>query len=187
MRYKLILTAVISAAFSMQVYAASSQSYIGGAYGVKQSEDLDGITANSSHSGIAYSIYGGYRFNRVVGIETSYTDYGDISADGHTAFSPTSLSASANLGYSFDNGLRPFALVGLSYVDTNASSEMPLASDSEAGFHLGIGLEYSPIEQMSLRVMSVADSLNVDKVTSKEVKEHTIALNSVQLGVSYNF
>lgn len=188
MKNIILLASIFSSIFAQNANASiPKQNYLGGAFGVSQHTELDNITPNSDTSGTSYSIYGGYMFNRIVGIETSYTKYGDITSNGNKYMSPKSIAASANLGYSFDNGFRPFALVGLSYVETEPSLHNSISSDSGAGFHLGFGVEYSPIEQLTLRVVSQADSLSVDKVSTTSTNQHTIGFSSVQLGASYNF
>lgn len=187
MKSKLILIPVLAAIFSYQINAAPlKSSYVGGSIGVKQDYDDDNLVGNSDTKGAAYSVYGGYLFNKIVGLETTYADYGDIESNGSNFASPTSMSLSANLGYTFDEGVRPFALVGLSYVDMNANNSS-LVDDSGAGFHMGVGVDYSPVEHLTLRVISQVDALSVDKVTSSKTDEHTLTFSSLQIGASYSF
>ncbi|GAD80410.1 outer membrane beta-barrel protein [Vibrio ezurae] len=92
----------------------------------------------------------GYQINRIVGVETTYMKYGDIntkeSGQSTRAFSPESLSVSANLGYTFDNGLRPFAKIGLSYIDFGEQDSVNSTFkdlDGHGGIHIGTGVEYA--------------------------------------------
>lgn len=187
MKTKLFLIPLLATVLTCHANAALlNNSYVGGSIGIKQDFDADNLVDNSDAKGTAYSIYSGYLINKVVGIETTYTDYGDIDSNGSNFASPTSLSMSANLGYTFDQGIRPFALVGLSYVDMN-SSNSTLVDDSGVGFHMGFGVDYSPIEHLTLRIISQADALSVDRVTASKTDEHTIAFSSLQLGASYSF
>ena len=77
---------------------------------------------NLDAESMGYSLYGGYQFNRIVGIELGYTDYADYESSGIKVFSPKSLPVAANLGYTFDKSIRPFVLAGISYVNLNANS-----------------------------------------------------------------
>ncbi|WP_261816938.1 outer membrane protein [Vibrio gallicus] len=96
----------------------------------------------------------GYQINRIVGVEATYMDYGNINANlqenkqhySNKLFDPYSLSVSANLGYTFHNGLRPFAKVGLSYINLGQKDliDGPIKdSDQIGGLHLGVGVEYA--------------------------------------------
>ncbi|MCZ8488497.1 hypothetical protein O9992_18265 [Vibrio lentus] len=42
--------------------------------------------------------------------------------------------------------LRPFVTAGLSYVDLNSSNGAFYGDDSGAGFHFGVGVEYTSVE-----------------------------------------
>ncbi|MFA0327431.1 outer membrane beta-barrel protein, partial [Vibrio splendidus] len=78
-------------------------------------------------------------FNRIVGVELGYNDYADYK-NSTDKLSPTSISVSANVGYTFDNTIRPFVLAGLSSVDLNANSGAGYNDDSGTGFHFGVGV-----------------------------------------------
>ena len=109
-----------------------------------QDSDTDG-GGNLDAESMGYSLYGGYQFNRIVGIELGYTDYADYESSGIKVFSPTSLSVAANLGYTFDKSIRPFVLAGISYVNLNANSAGKFEDDSGAVFRFGVGVEYTPV------------------------------------------
>ncbi|CAM4164860.1 outer membrane protein [Vibrio neonatus] len=95
----------------------------------------------------------GYQINRIVGVEATYMDYGriNLSTNDHSigseqVFAPESFSVSANLGYSFHNGLRPFAKIGISYIDFHSSEtdQPPFKNINEhGGIHIGAGVEYA--------------------------------------------
>ncbi|MBN8147810.1 outer membrane beta-barrel protein, partial [Vibrio vulnificus] len=55
----------------------------------------------------------------------------------------TALSINANLGYSFDNGFRPYGLIGLSALDLSEKTQT-LEDDQGTAIHFGLGLEYAP-------------------------------------------
>ncbi|MCB5360710.1 porin family protein [Vibrio lentus] len=164
--------------------------YVGGGLSVYQDSDTDGAPSLDS-SGMGYNLYGGYQFNRIVGVELGYNDYADYK-NNTDKLSPTSISVSANLGYTFDNTIRPFVLAGLSSVDLNANSAAGYDDDSGTGFHFGVGVEYTPVEHLTLRLISQADAVSVDdtvKISNSTIStgDHTLAFNSVSFGGSYDF
>lgn len=178
---------------SLPTFAAGIEGgpYIGAGLGVHQDSDTDG-GGNLDAESMGYSLYGGYQFNRIVGIELGYTDYADYESYGTKVFSPTSLSVAANLGYTFDNSIRPFVLAGLSYVDLNANNSSALDDDSGAGFRFGVGVEYTPVENLTLRLISQADAVNVENfayINGNKVRlsSQDVAFSTVTLGASYNF
>ncbi|NOH33035.1 porin family protein [Vibrio chagasii] len=178
---------------SLPTFAAGIEGgpYIGAGLGVYQDSDTDG-GANLDSDGMGYNLYGGYQFNRIVGIELGYTDYADYELFGQKKLSPTSLSVAANVGYTFDNSIRPFVLGGLSYVDLNSSNSAFYGDDSGAGFHFGVGVEYTPVDNLTLRLISQADAVNVENfayINGNKVRlsSRDVAFSTVTLGASYNF
>ncbi len=180
-------------AVSLPALAAGTDggAYIGGGLSIYQDSDTDG-QGNLDSNGMGYNLYGGYQFNRIVGVELGYNDYADYK-NSTDKLSPTSISVSANLGYTFDNTIRPFVLAGLSSVDLHANSAANYDDDSGTGFHFGVGVEYTPIEHLTLRLISQADAVNVEdnysfgSNGSFKSDDHTLAFNSVSFGGSYNF
>lgn len=175
---------------SLPTFAAGIEGgpYIGAGLGVYQDSDTDGAGSLDAES-MGYSLYGGYQFNRIVGIELGYTDYADYEKFGTKVLSPTSFSVAANVGYTFDNSIRPFVLAGLSYVDLNAHGSSYIDDDSGAGFHFGVGVEYTPVENLTLRLISQADAVNIELFNNNgnRIASRDVAFSSVTLGASYNF
>ena len=188
---KSVLALGLISAVSLPALAAGTDggAYIGGGLSVYQDSDTDGHGSLDS-DGMGYNLYGGYQFNRIVGVELGYTDYANYKNSAEK-LSPTSISVSANLGYTFDNTIRPFVLAGLSSVDLNANKSAGYADDSGTGFHFGVGVEYTPIEHLTLRLISQADAVSVDDYSygngSLKNDDHTLAFNSISFGGSYNF
>ena len=98
----------------------------------------------------AYKIYGGYQYDKILGIELAYNDYGrfensieiDKVKETYTQ-NPSSITLSANLGYYFlANQLRPFGIIGMSYMQTNQN--IPLFNKEDLAAHWGGGVEYYP-------------------------------------------
>jgi len=155
-------------------------------------------------SNLGVKIYAGYKFNSIVGVEASYTNYGTFKykAAGSTTdsvdteVSPSSLNVVANLGYDFlDDQLRPFALVGLGYVNfgqsSNPSHEV-YSTDNGAALVIGTGVEYTPsifngigfrftIEQDTAYVVQSYDD------PTKDDKAYANRLALISLGVNYKF
>ncbi|CAK3712131.1 exported hypothetical protein [Vibrio crassostreae] len=132
MNNKFILSiAMMSAVAANNVMAADSGFYLGGAIGTTGIDDgglyndsLVPITVDADDE--TFKIIAGYQFNRIVALEAQYTNYGDVVAKNALnqstyTWSPTAFSISANLGYTFENGIRPFGIIGLSTIDLDQS------------------------------------------------------------------
>lgn len=150
---------------------------------------------NSTH------IYAGYTFNRIFSLEAAYSKYGDVmmkqvGKSDSTFLTPTSLSLSANLGYTFDSGLRPFALIGLGYMDLQQQSIKLLDEDAGASIHWGFGVEYSfgyggiANKGLTLRAAYQADTVFVDPRpnNNSELEDmYAWTTGSAYLGASFKF
>ncbi|MCW8331211.1 porin family protein [Photobacterium sp. SDRW27] len=138
----------------------------------------------------SFKIFSGYQFNRIIGIEASYTTYGEIDSQADNyQIDPTSFSVSANVGYTFSNGLRPFALAGLSAVDLSQSEER-LDGDSGGAIHYGLGLDYAPamLNGFSMRLAYEGDLFGIEeKISSYTVRSYDVTVGSFYLGASYKF
>jgi opacity protein-like surface antigen len=171
MKKLLLVTALFS---SVACANPHSGFYLGAGVGTTDYED-DGLlnelpVAVSTESDNSYKLIAGYAFNRIVSIETQFTSYGDTNVKAHNPFNGQSLDAgkiehktytvAANLGYTFDNGLRPFATLGLGSVDYKAGS----VSDDGGVVRAGVGLEFSPaqLQGLSLRTAYEADYYELD-------------------------
>ncbi|MCF7354691.1 porin family protein [Vibrio sp. CK2-1] len=133
-----------------------------------------------------YQIYGGYYFNRIVGIEANYIDYGNIDTkEKYTgtknSTSVKSASVAANIGYTFDSGIRIFALPGLAYIDSDASKD-------NVGFHFGTGVEYTPnaVPHLTLRAIYQGDVYFTDE-KDNDGDNYTFVSSSFALGAAYRF
>ncbi|QFI40222.1 porin family protein [Moritella marina ATCC 15381] len=105
-------------------------------------------------------------------------------------WSPTAASLSANLGYTFRNGLRPFGVIGVSSIELGQPYLTNLEDDS-VGFRYGFGLEYAPegLYGLSARVGYEIDIFGVDLTDPTynytEVRSYT--LSSFYVSASYKF
>lgn len=171
--------------------------YIGaglGTFGYSE-EDSWGYSNNKIEAkadGNTTKVYLGYQFNKIVGIEGTYTNYGKVRAkvDGYS-MEPTSISLAANLGYTFDNGIRPFGLIGMSNLDLNQNKEY-LSDDNGAAFKFGFGVEYTPasLKGVQLRAAYEMDMYAVDYIDVQNgftTDTNLYALDSLYFGASYKF
>lgn len=193
MKPQLLITLPVLVLATSTAFAAdlTHGSYLGAGVGVHQASDTDN-RGDLDSNGFSYNIYGGHYFNRIVGLEGSYIDYADMKANGQKVMQPKAMSFSANLGYTFDSGVRPFALLGLSYVDLNATNQVHVDDDTRGGFHFGLGVEYTPMPNLTLRAISQSDAVSVDNYYvygSKTARtgDSVLAFNSISLGASYKF
>lgn len=187
--------------------------YLGGAIGSSDIDD-DGLVSKSNSAKTAtfeakdhtYRVIAGYKFNRIASIEAQYTDYGDVVAHNakvnfarsyNFSWAPKVISLSANLGYTFDNGLRPFGVVGLSSIDLDSKegrySLSQLKSDADTGARVGFGLEYTPPKApgFSMRLGYEADvfdaEINETRLGTNKTYKKTVILDSFYLGAMYTF
>ncbi|WP_052879701.1 porin family protein [Vibrio coralliirubri] len=198
MNNKFILSIAMMSAFAANnVMAADSGFYLGGAIGTTGIDDgglykdsFIPITVDAEDE--TYKIIAGYQFNRIVALEAQYTNYGDVVAKNALnqstyTWSPTAFSISANLGYTFDNGIRPFGIIGLSTIDLDQSLPV-LDDDSGEGIRYGFGVEYTPKQanNVSFRLGYEADAFVIESDSAFE-NDKDLVIDSLYLGATYNF
>ncbi|OQQ05709.1 porin family protein [Vibrio coralliirubri] len=198
MNNKFILSIAMMSAFAANnVMAADSGFYLGGAIGTTGIDDgglykdsFIPITVDAEDE--TYKIIAGYQFNRIVALEAQYTNYGDVVAKNALnqstyTWSPTAFSISANLGYTFDNGIRPFGIIGLSTIDLDQSLPV-LDDDSGEGIRYGFGVEYTPKQanNVSFRLGYEADAFVIESDSAFE-NDKDLVIDSFYLGATYNF
>ena len=186
---KIVLASLL--AFGLTASAIASEdgsgAYIGLGYGSTAFDKGDAISGVKDDSDSGYKVYGGYLFNKVVGIEAAYTDYGDFAYVTNTTLSPTAISLAANLGYTFLNGqLRPYALAGLSYLDLAQGGTAYYDDDNTVAFAYGAGIEYSPtiLKGLGFRASWNADVYVVDPIITDD---YTQTLGMFNISVQYKF
>lgn len=160
--------------------------YLGGGIGNTTYSDDDPFTQLDG-DGTTFKLIGGYQFNRIVGVEAQYTDYGDIKLK-HTPLDldVNSVSVAANIGYTFDNGLRPFATLGLGYISVDIPEGLGPDED-ELLLRVGAGLEYTPhqLSNITFRAAYEMDHFNVDSTRSS--KDTDIQIGSFYAGATFKF
>ncbi|MDA0118888.1 outer membrane beta-barrel protein [Vibrio sp. T11.5] len=153
-----------------------SLSVVSGYSSTTTSYDADGQT---------YKLIAGYMFNRIIGLEAQYTDYAPIKVNSSlSAFNHeldlSSFTLNTNVGYTFDNGLRPFVTAGLGSIDLDESG-----SEAGATIRIGAGVEYfvPQLSGLSIRAAYEVDSFVLDFYG----KEYNQAIGSFYASASYNF
>ncbi|WP_241816671.1 porin family protein [Vibrio tasmaniensis] len=147
----------------------------------------------------SYKLIAGYQINRIIGIEGQYTKYGTSTTKvgSSKAFTTdfSSISVAANVGYTFDIGLRPYALLGYSFLNSeieNSGNNKYFATKSStvSGIKMGVGVVYAIPAAPALALRAGIDWEAADiKVKDEKNKElsnvHT--LGSFYLATTYTF
>lgn len=197
MKKRLLSLAVISAFAQANDQSTTTNDvsgfYLGGGFGVTTADDNSTFfDLNLDSNDNAYKLIAGYQINRIVGIETQYTRYGDIyskNTDPRIYATPENFSVMANLGYTFDSGWRPFGTIGFGKTKIKSS----ISSDNETSFHVGVGGEYSPneLKNLSLRVAYEVDGFTQEVQGNYGyygVREDvTVTIGTFYVGASYKF
>lgn len=174
---------------SVQANQDVSGFYIGAGVGSTHAEVENNWGSSSVDTdGSTLKFIGGYQFNRIVAIEAQYTSYGKVSdAAALNSWDPTTISLAANLGYTFENGLRPFAVIGLSSLDLD--EKVKTIDDSSAtALHFGAGLEYTPaaLSGVSFRAGYEGDAFTVED-RYRYTSDVDVLIGSVYVAASYKF
>ena len=173
--------------------------YVGGAVGQSKLSATDSENFNSGADfnytddmdtkDSSLKILAGYQFNRIVGVEASYTDYGKfgMTNGGTYSISPTALTVAANLGYTFHSGWRPFGLVGLSTIDLGEDG-IYFEDDSGPALHYGVGVEFSPVnlQGLAFRATWESDLMFVEDPDS-DYDDYALSLSNLSIGATYKF
>jgi len=201
MNKNLVLGAVLMSGLSFSSMAAMDRGwYVGGGFGTTEmtSESDSGMTQDPSFDEKGHTLRAmtGFKFNRIASIEFQYANYGEIKEKSHVnelTFEPTAISIAGNIGYTFDNGIRPFGIIGLTHIDLDV--DQPGFNDKGDAVRVGFGLEYvNPrMNGMSFRLAYEADIFDVvmtqENNLTKRVTQttNTVTLGSAYAGVSYHF
>lgn len=146
--------------------------YIGAGMGTTNFEDDNlfkdaNVPLNSDYDGNTFKVISGYTFNKIVSLELQYTSYGDTEYKSNGVrlvdFKHKSTSLAANVGYTFDNGLRPFGIIGISSLTAKAKGTLASSSDTGSAIRGGLGLEYTPhfLNGTSIRAAYEQDTFQI--------------------------
>ena len=172
--------------------------YLGAALGTGQLKQTRGSATSTSAT--SFQLLAGYQFNHVSSVELSYANFGQLKYDDlllaiiPTESDPTAFTGQINLGYSFDNGIRPFVLIGLSHVQLNESQSL-YDDDSHFALRSGLGLEYAPtaLRGVAFTARWNADWFLVEYPAPSQsfpfLTPHTdlVSLRNLSFGVNYKF
>lgn len=200
MKTVLVGVSAILLSFSLAVQADTNQQkisgfYVGGGIGNPSGEISDeSDSADIELKDKSYHVIAGYQEGRIFAWEMQYVKYGK---DADDFFDPSSFSVSVNMGYTFDSGIRPFAVLGLGVTDVNLPSPPfgMIVVDSDLSYHYGIGVEFSPrqLNGMTFRLAHEADFVNIEeRVYSGLFKSwqetiYDVKLNSTYAAAIYKF
>ena len=162
--------------------------YVGAGLGNTKFESSDDAsTSLFEDDGQTVKILAGYQFSKVFALEGQYTKYSELKL-GSYSISPTAFSLSANLGYSFENGLRPFGIIGVSALDLDESVQT-LQDDSSAAVRYGLGLEYAPVQLkgLAVRVGYEVDFFAIEFVGPGSSVTNDYTLEAFYVSASYKF
>jgi opacity protein-like surface antigen len=187
-----LLGALTAIALSVNVQANQDVSgfYLGAGVGSTNVDiDQNGYSPKNETDGTTLKLLGGYQFNRIVAIEAQYTKYGDVTPLSNISkaykWSPTTFSLAANLGYTFENGLRPFAIIGLSSLDLDETTNL-LDDNSATALRFGAGLEYTPatLAGVSFRAGYEGDAFIIEENFNSDTN---VIIGSLYVAASYKF
>ncbi len=192
MKIKYLAMAVIGLGVSSFAHAESqkiSGFYLGGALG-NTTFDAD-TNISGSEDGGSFKFIAGYQFGRVFALEGQYTSYGDIDL-ANTTWSASSISLNANLGYTMDNGIRPYGTIGVGSITIDETVQT-LSEDTGGAAHYGFGVEYAPpsLDGLAFRIGYEADIFTVRSTYWSGFSLHTedvdYDIGSFHAGVTYKF
>jgi OmpA-OmpF porin, OOP family len=159
-----IALALAASVHFVTAHAQDSGPYLGGALGQsKLKEWCTGETATirftaCDDTDIAWKLLGGYRFNRYVGVEASYVDWGEVTASLNTGAQVAADQHSYGLAAVGTIPLGPgFELFGKAgFVKTEQETRRISPGPStvnrdETEFHYGLGAKYAFASNWALR------------------------------------
>lgn len=172
--------------------------YLGGGFGTTNYDDggaFDNTSIYTNEDDSTLKLIGGYQFNRIVAVEMQYTNYGDVTlshvnSTQKIAVEPSSISLAANLGYTFDSGWRPFAIVGLGSTEFETKVQGLSVSDSKTSFHFGAGAEFAPkaLEGLAFRVAYEGDVFVEEGINNYGYNEdYAMTVGTFYAGATYKF
>ena len=132
----------------------------------------------------------------MIGIEIAYIKFGKLTSEDPLRkitqeMSPQTSSGLANIGYSFKNGIRPYALIGMGLVQLNQNNPIYIPSAKAVG--AGLGIEFAPEKLAGFGVkaswtgywFSVDYTAYSNKSEFYNVYSDRILLGQFNLGLSY--
>jgi OOP family OmpA-OmpF porin len=154
-RVRSLVAAAALAGACAPVFGQESGAYVGGALGQAKLKEwctvgpTDVLTA-CDDTDTGWKLFGGYRFNRYVGIEATYINWGKVSGTVNSinvTAEQTSLGIAAVGSFDFTPQFAVFGKAGLVRTDqeirrTTATLSSTVKLD-ETEFHYGLGLRFA--------------------------------------------
>jgi OOP family OmpA-OmpF porin len=155
-----VAAAMSSAAFGAQFGAPGESGFYGG-LGVGRSDsdtNAAGIAGAKDNKDNAWKAFGGYQFNRYLGVEVGYIDLGRASIvgpGGAASFDSQAWQASAVGSLPINNQFALTGKLGIARTDTdtvgNIGATPVLASDHNTDPTYGLGLRYDFTKTVGVR------------------------------------
>lgn len=160
------IAVLLAGLLSASAFAADNGFYIGAGVGGAKYDlgagDLGLTTGNVDDTDTGYKIFGGYNFNKNIGLELAYVDLGDVSFNGTVGATAVNgggdtqgFNISAVFTAPINDRFSIFGKVGAFAwdADFNANSAAVRATGSGSGtdFSAGLGAAYHLNRNVSLR------------------------------------
>jgi len=149
MKRTLIATATLASLFAGSAIAADTGFYAGGNVGTSK-QDIS-ASAPREDSPTVGGVYGGYNFNRNVGVEVGYNNYGNSSIDGLNNLDTQTVDLDLVGRLPVHQNLDLYGKAGVAWVDRELNYAG--GSDNRRGGagKLGLGAEFKATEKVGLR------------------------------------
>lgn len=181
-------------------YAGDSDIYAGFTYGLTSAElegtnDVDIIEQLDVSGSHPFGLHLGYDVNDVLSLEAGVRYYGEnkysFSGEHLGKIKPTTFSLSANIGYDFVSGLRPYITVGGVFSKVDSSGDIGLDSNSQMGLRYGLGLDYiySSMKNITWKLAYEVENITLEtsSLEGGDKMNFNFELKSLYAGISYNF
>jgi OmpA-OmpF porin, OOP family len=156
----IVATAVSSTAFGAQFGTPGESGFYGGlgVGGTDSEVNASPIVGSKDNKDTAWKAFGGYQFNRYLGIEAGYIDLGRASVvgpAGSASFDSQAWQASVVGSVPFANQFAVTGKLGIARTDTdtvgNVGATPVLASDHNTDPTYGLGLRYDINKTFAVR------------------------------------
>lgn len=170
MRHIILATALLLSFVPMTAAAVDSGAYMGlgvasGSLSACPNGNCVEFTESAQESG-HLRLIGGYDFNRFIGVEGGYSDFGtykvkNVALQNIGTVKGNAFSLAARGGYKFNFGLSLFAKLGLASVSTKYTAEPGWTLTGElnrrsTGVLFGLGAQYDFNDNLGVRLSSEA-------------------------------
>jgi OOP family OmpA-OmpF porin len=155
-----LIVTLLGALFSLAALAQESRPYLGAALAQsKFKEWCDPTLAACDDKDTAWKLFGGYRFNRYLAVETSYVDWGKVTATAASGARAEADQHSYGIAAVGSFQIAPqfsvFGKLGFLRTDQKTSRITPspiTLRRKETESHYGLGARYTPTPNWGLRV-----------------------------------